>query len=375
MSYKDCVEITQKEKLMTQPISNRQMAYTPSPSANAVSINIYNPTAYGSAPAQQAPYDYTNSFYNMPQTSMYEAPAQQQYASYPTYQNYQAQNPAMIYNQPNAYQMPQAPAPEVMPQSVITNNFQAPQAAQTEPAQAAPQETAPQQAVAPQAQAIQEPKTQEIPQEVSQTINTDELVNGLKSKDADTRAKAINEIAAYAQDVPEVSLQVLTEPIINSLVDIIKEDTSSLEGPSEQQVALLDKSAKGETLTDSENAILEQLSPRDKANKNRIFALYTLAMIEKLQRDELDQYIENQKANGEQPIEPLKLQDLAGFGEISNIIKNDPRPEVQLAAIQALQHIEKPEDKADVEGILADSLKSSNEAIKKAAEETMMKIA
>ena len=94
-------------------------------------------------------------------------------------------------------------------------------------------------------------------------------------------------------------------------------------------------------------------------------------MIQKLQREELNQYIENQKANGEQPIEPLKIEELPGYNDIVNIIKNDPRPEVKVAAMQALQYIAEPNDKAVVEGVLADSLNSQDEVIKTAAQEVM----
>ena len=160
---------------------------------------------------------------------------------------------------------------------------------------------------------------------------------------------------------------------MQALVDVIKEDTTSLEGPTDKQIEIAEKISKGQQLTPEEDALSEQLSPRDKANKNRIFALYTLAMIQKLQRDELSQYIETQKANGEQPIEPLKLEDLIGYNDVVNVINNDSRPEVKVAAIQALEHVAEPADKANVQKVLAKSLKSRDEGVKSAAQEALMK--
>ena len=65
---------------MIQP-TNAQQLYPQQGGANAVSINIYNPQAYGSTPnaaAQTcAPYQYTNSLYQMPQASTYAPVAQQ----------------------------------------------------------------------------------------------------------------------------------------------------------------------------------------------------------------------------------------------------------------------------------------------------------
>ena len=338
---------------MIQP-TNAQQLYPQQGGANAVSINIYNPQAYGATPQANtsAPYNYQNSLYAMPQASLYQpqtadiAPAQ--YPIYPTSVQAPIQQPIM-------------PAPQVMPDSVLAQNVQqAPQAQAEAPAPAATEAPA-----APEVVDVQEAN---VP-----LINTDELVAGLKDTNADNKAQAINKIAEYVQSQPEIALQVVSEPIMNSLVNIINEDTTALEGPTAQQIEIAEKIARGEQLTAEENLLSEELSPRDKANKNRIFALYTLAMIQKLQRDELNQYIETQKANGEQPIEPLKIENLIGYSDIVNVINNDARPEVKVAAIQALQFVAEPQDKATVEQVLATSLTSQDEAIKTAANETIAK--
>lgn len=340
--------------------------------ANAVSINIFNPQAYGSSqgtPQANVP-ELTSSMYQMPQANMYQMPQANMYQM-PQANMYQPQAPQPQYYQPTMPMqnpvmapMPQpvaAPAPQAMPESVMT----APQVV--------PQPEAPAQAVSTAEQAAPAVEVEQPKQGVQNAINADELVKGLKSTDVNEKADTINKIAKYAQEAPEVALQVVSEPIMQGLIDIINEDTNSLEGPTAKQIEIAEKIAKGETLTPEENALSDQLSPRDAANKNRIFALYTLAMIQKLQRDELDQYIEAQKANGEQTINPLKIQDLIGYNDIVNVIKNDSRPEVKVAAIQALQYVAEPTDKADVEAILADSLNSKDEAIKNAATEAMAK--
>ncbi len=261
-------------------------------------------------------------------------------------------------------QSPIAPPPQIMPESVMSQ----PQEAQT---QEAPAPTAEVQTQQPEQ--VQQAQTPEVVNEPTNksTVDIDALVSGLADADADKKAQTINQIAEYAQGEPSVALQVVSEPVMNGLINIINEDTTGLEGPTDKQIEIAEKITKGEKLTPEEDALSEQLSPRDKANKNRIFALYTLAMIQKLQREELNQYIENQKANGEQPIEPLKIEELPGYNDIVNIIKNDPRPEVKVAAMQALQYIAEPNDKAVVEGVLADSLNSQDEVIKTAAQEVM----
>ncbi len=292
---------------MVQPINPQQIYPNPNGGANAVAINIFNPQAYGSAPsAATVPYQYTNSLYNIPQASMYQPQALPQ-----TYQQYMFP--------PQQAPLTAVPAPQMMPQSVLEN-------------------TQPQ----PTPQNVQQPvQNQETPTE---TINTDELVKNLADTDPDKRAQTINTIAQYVQDTPDKALQVVSEPVMKGLIDIIKEDTTSLEGPTEQQIAIAEKINKGEQLTPEEDALAEQLSPRDKANKNRIFALFALSMIQKLQREEINQYIETQKANGETPVLPTEVHELLGYKEMMDIINNDPRPEVKVAAIQALAYVTTPED-------------------------------
>ena len=350
--------------MIQQPNMVQMPQNTPQGSgANAVSINIYNPQAYGSAP-NNAPYEYTNSLYQMPQGQVY--PTQQQVNEQPVnpeaYQQY-IPNQTVVNQQLTPTAPVIAPAPQLMPDSVLPQTSTV-QAQQTQPQQAQQTQNVQQQAPVQQT----EQASSAVP-----TVDIDGLIKDLKSEDTDVKATAINKIATYAQEKPEVALQVVSEPVMQALVDVIKEDTSSLEGPTDKQIEIAEKISKGEKLTPEEDAISEQLSPRDKVNKNRIFALYTLAMIQKLQRDELNQYIETQKANNEQPIEALKLQDLVGNDTIQDIIKNDSRPEVKVAAIQALQHVAEPSDKEAVETILADALKSTDEPVKAAAEEAIAK--
>ena len=339
--------------MIQQPNIAQQPQLYPQGGANAVSINIYNPQAYGTTP-QNAPYQYTNSLYNMPQGQVYPQPAQTivQNTDPQAYQQYMLNQTQPI--QPVVAPVI-APAPQVMPDSVLPQQNQTEAQPKVEEKQAEPVK-------------VVENKDESVP-----SVDVDALIKELKGTDAEQKAQAINKIATYAQEKPEIALQVVSEPLMQALVDVIKEDTTGLEGPTDKQIEIAEKINKGEKLTPEEDAISEQLSPRDKVNKNRIFALYTLAMIQKLQRDELNQYIETQKANGETPIEPLKMQDLIGNDAIQEIIKNDSRPEVKVAAIQALQHVAEPQDKETVGAILEDSLKSTDEPVKVAAQEAMAK--
>ncbi|MBR1617597.1 hypothetical protein IJ670_05535, partial [bacterium] len=158
---------------MIQP-TNMQQPYPAQGGANAVSINIFNPQAYGAAQNQQQAAavqtpNYTNSLYNMPQASLYQ-PQQPQFPMgapqmLPAYQPVTPQyNPEMFNQyaiippqgmtmqtaQPIAQIMPQepvaqaAPAPQMMPASVLQpQGYNGPQLVQTSPQEVLEQELTP----------------------------------------------------------------------------------------------------------------------------------------------------------------------------------------------------------------------------------------
>ena len=100
--------------------------------------------------------------------------------------------------------------------------------------------------------------------------------------------------------------------------------------------------------------------------------MFTLAMLQKNQRDELEAYMASQ---GNTNIKPIQMQDLIGFNEIQNAIQTNPNPEVRLAGVQAISFVAKPEDAATVSAILTPSLTNDPEPlIQQAVTETLTKI-
>ena len=320
-----------------------QQQYPQAPSA--VSINIYEPKSYGSAPAQQSPYSYANPIYTMPQTAAWA----QQPVSY-------AQSP---YQQ---YAIPQI-TPDMQAQGV---------------APVAPQPM-PQTAIEPQSQQTATPVEQAAMPTVEEgeaapKVNTEALLNDLKGADYAAQTDAITSIANFTQSTPDIALQVVTDPIKQALIDIIKTDTSKLPDLTEEQKAIAAKKDKGEAITPEEQAALDKSSPRILADKNRVLALFTLAMVQKLSRDNEAQYAKFQAEQGKEASANIALKDLMGYNEIVNTIQNDTNGQLKAAAIQALQYIAKPEEKAEVEQILQNSLNDSDEMVKQTAQEALNKL-
>ena len=339
------------------------------PQVNAVKIDINNPQAYGGtnsqgqvnpvAPAAMSPYNYPyNSMYNMPVVQQYNTPG-----AYP-------QPPMVVQPQQNIQQntmvtppynpnFVQQMAPFMPPQQTTNVNLpQNPAPAPMSPVPPVPVVPAPVMVVPPGAQNTQTPT---INAPVTQTVNvnpgtvppavvdvnqtttpnnakpvepvqpvqpqqsTGVDVNGiltaLTSANTDDQTAAIQRIAEIAQTNPVASKALLNEQVFGQLVNIINADTSKLEGP------------KG--TPDPKN-----LSPLEKAEINKQFAVYTLAILQKNFREEINK--EMKKNN----LPDIAINDIPYIKEgIVNNLKDNPNPTIREACLSALNYMGKPEDK------------------------------
>lgn len=343
-----------------------QQAYPQTPSA--VSINIYEPKSYASAP-NQVPYGYTNQIYSMPQNSLWGA----QPAGYVQSPQYQAPiyfpqqgqiptQPAQIVNQqPPIYFPQQGQIPTQQTELAPVEQQPMPQSAieqpEPNPVAAAPATTMPE---------VEQPA--ETPK-----VDTSALVADLKSSDPQAQYEAITSIANFTVATPDLALQVATEPVKQALVDIIKSDTSKLSDLSQEKSAIEAKKQKGEKLTPDEEATLTKDSPRLIAERNKVFAMFSLAMVQKMSRDNVAKYAQEQTEKGNPSTTQLQLKDLAGYNEFVNIIQNEPSGQLKVAAIQALQYMANPDEKAEVEKILTPLLNDSDPMVSKTAKEAIAK--
>ena len=333
---------------MMQTVGTPYYPMQATPSASAVNIQIFEPKAYSGQPTNNV----ANPIYAYPQQSMYSQPYMNQY------QQYMPQAP--MY-------MPQAQQDQQLPQQQMPAPLLTPQAPATEQAPQAPQATVEQQTPAQPDMQIQQPTEQN-----QNAVDVNSLVAGLKSTDNKTQEDAITKIANLSQGTPEMQSAVLSEPVMRGLADIVKQDTSSLQGPTEAQVAAINKAASGAKLTPEEEALTKELAPKTLADKNRVISMFTLAMLQKNQRDEVDRYNATQDPNNQLP--QLKLNDLIGYTEIENAARNDNEKEVKLAAIQALSYVAKPEDKETIEPVLKAAMNDPEPLIQQAANEVLTNI-
>lgn len=304
------------------------------PQYNAVNINIINPQAFPGMPAQQAqpapvmPVQYV------------QAPVQQAPTTEVTQIAEAPQPPAPVITEaPKA----ETPAPEPTPVPVPVP-VEAPKAETPAPVEA--------------------PKV-EAPQAQTPAVDVASFNARLRAENLEDQGKAIEEIAELTQTKPDAATQLLDTQIVEGLLAVIAKDTKSLPGPSPKQLELRQKLISGQTLTDAEKTEAETITPMETAERNKQYALYTVAFLQNLL------YSEVEKRNGVK----LDIKDLPAMEQVVQTAKSDPNPLLRVSALAALAHIAKPEYKPVLSKVFELAKSDSDPVVQEAAKKALEQLA
>ena len=175
--------------------------------------------------------------------------------------------------------------------------------------------------------------------------------------------KAIQTIAQFAR-VAEAAGQLVGTNPNNADAKQTKEKVDALVKPNlikeETFLGLADIATKDTSKLTGED--------KKKADQNRTISMWTLAMLQKLFKQEMN--IEAKKIN----IPPISMNEVPGIVQIADIVKKDANPEVREAGIAALINLADPQDKKDAEtmrAILGEAQKDSDANVKTAASEAI----
>ena len=300
------------------------------PSYNAVQINVPNPTVN----APQAP----GYYYDYPQANgqPYYPPVQQQPTQPP------------VNNQPQAPQ-PQAPQPQV-----------------------------------PQPQ-VEQPATKPTEQAPAQTdanaVAMEKVLANLSSADFDVQADQMDEIAKKGMTNEADAVPYVQEEVFNKLIDIVDKDTSGLAKPTNEQIALRAKVAENDAviaqaeqqgkdpksvklphqLTAEQEKFATTITPWEQAERNKEYALFTMAILQKTYGDEIE------KRSGN----VVPLTDLPGAAQVVNELKSNENPAIRTAAIDSLRYIQRPEYKDDLSKIYSIAQSDADETVSIAATDAL----
>lgn len=367
------------------------------PSYNAVKIDIHNPQVntpgYNpqSEPVTAPMYSYPEkNVYDVPKQSVYEPKEEPKKESKPEQKQEQVTQPPAVKEVPVVpppviVQPPTAPVasaqvetPKVESPKVETPKAESPKvdavpvAQKTEEVkkeeqkvetaevkEAKKEETKPETPIAP-------PQTVEVkaPEAAKPEVDLNAFILKLTNPDFEVQANTMETIADMAQNSPQKATELLDVKVIDSLLGIMQSDTSKLVGPSQKQLEIRDKIMTGKPVTEAETAEANIVSPMEQAERNKQYAMYTVAILQKLYSSEIE------KMNNT----VVPLTELPGSAGIVEQVKNNPNPMVRVAGIDALSYIQRPEYKQDLNTIFNVAKNDKDVNVQKAATKALEKL-
>ncbi len=339
-------------------------------SYNAVKIDVHNPSVVAPGfpqvaqqPVQSQYATPTMPYYQYPQAPVYQypqAPIQPYYM--PTQQPIMI--PPQVVEQPAAPQAPEAvaatapaapaaevttAAPVVVPQPVVTKPAEE---AKTEPAEAESDVKA---AKAPEI---------ESPAPLEPQVDLNEFISKLTNPDYDVQAAAMEEIANMVKDSPEKATELLDVKVMDTLGSIINADSSKLEGPTQEQIAARQKLMNNQQMTDAEKTLATTITPMEQAERNKSYAMFTTAILQKLYSDEVSKLTNT----------TVPLTELPGAVAVVEQLKNNPNPMVRTSALEALSYIQQPAYKADLNTLFTIAKNDQDKGVQEAATAALEKL-
>jgi hypothetical protein len=196
------------------------------------------------------------------------------------------------------------------------------------------------------------------PVDIKPDVDIPTVVANLSNSNFDVQAKQMEEIAkASMEDVQKVVPYIVTE-VFAELINILEKDSSDLNPPSERQIELRKKIIINEIVKErarenntnvedlelpyniSEEELKEasNLSAMEQAERNKEYALYSIAILSKAYTDEVHRHTGN----------VVPLTELPGISAIVDVLKSNSNPEIKISAIDALRYIYRPEYKEEL---------------------------
>ena len=237
---------------------------------------------------------------------------------------------------PKAPEQVQQPAQPVIQQQNINVPPVAPQPVPVPPV-AAP--VVPEPVVSTPETVKPEVKPEVVPSEtVAPQVDINSFIAKLTNPDYEVQASGMEEIANMVKTSPEKATELVDTKVFDALTNIINADTSKLEGPTQEQLAAREKFMSGKETTDAEKQLANKLSPKEQAERNKSYALFTSAIMQKLYGDEVKRLSNT----------TVPLTELPGVITVVDNLKDNPNPMVRASAIEALSYIQNPEYKKDL---------------------------
>lgn len=200
------------------------------------------------------------------------------------------------------------------------------------------------------------------PAEIKPDVDIAEVISNLTSNNFDKQAQQMEEIARVSMEDPQKAVPYIVTEVFSELINIVKNDTSELNPPSEKQIETRKQIIINEIV--KEQAIAQQKKPEEielpyklsetdikeastltsleQAERNKEYALYTMAILSKVYTDEIQKHTGN----------IVPLTDLPGVSAIVDALRYSENSGVKISAIDALLYLHRPEYKEELTSVL-----------------------
>ncbi len=265
--------------------------------------------------------------------------------AYPTTPPMQYMPPQQIQQPPvMQQQVPPVPVPPPAIDQVAENKPIVPPAKEEKPAPQVKQETKPQEEKPvenlPPVEDTKSKSTTAVDpavQPLSQALETITFESG-KKPSQEEQSVAIQTIAQYAKTAQAANEMVKMDPNSPEAKEA-KKKTDTLIKP----MLIDEKMFKGlANISVSDTSKLSE-AEKQKADENKIISMWTLAMLQRLFKDEMNEELKKEN------IPPMSVNEVPGVSQIVVNVKSDPNPDVREAGIVALMEVADSDNPRDAE--------------------------
>lgn len=326
-----------------------------------------------------------NSPNNTPQQPQVQTQAPKKATYAPSYNAVQINLDTPTLNAPQPgyyYDHPKADGQPYYPPVNNPTPGQAPEAPKAPETPAVPEPAVEQKPTAEQTPAPAQtdaPKEEQPAQDSTAAVNA--MVAGLSDPDPDKQALAMNEIAEKGLKDEGAIVPLVQEEVFNKLMNIMDVDSSKLAGPTDQQIQLRAKVAENDAaiekaekegkdpksvqvpnqLTPDEEKLALSITPLEQAERNKEYALFATALLQKTYGDEIEKRTGN----------VVPLTDLPAAAMVVDTLKNNPNPAIRTASIDALRFIQRPEYNQDLNKIFTIAQSDADDNVAAAAKDAL----
>ena len=117
-------------------------------------------------------------------------------------------------------------------------------------------------------------------------------------------------------------------------------------------------------MTDAEKQLATTITPMELAERNKSYAMFTSAILQKLYGDEVAKLTNT----------TVPLTELPGAVTVVEQLKNNPNPMVRTSAIEALSYIQNPSYKKDLNTLFTIAKNDEDKGVQEAATAALDKL-